>query len=520
MRGLLTDLIRAIPLGRLRLGLAVLLAVAASASSVALMGISAWLISFAALLPPVLYLQAPAVGVRTFAISRGVFRYVERLVGHDVALRMQSGLRMRTYDSLARTTLIGARRGDLLTRVVADTEAVTDVVVRVLIPVASGLLVITGASVGIAFVSPWAGLALFATTLLAGVVVPLFAQRATLAADHDAAPARGELADAVREVARTAPDLVAYGAEHTSLARLLEVDDRLKRLEARGAWVRGVATSAQVLAAGGAVVAGLAIGGPAVASGTMHPTFLAVLALVPLALHEVLATFVAAAQTWTRTRSSLARVREILDADPVGTGDVVPDGEAGPGLELDGVAIGWPGAPVLRNGLDLVVKPGEKVACTGASGIGKTTLAVTAMGLIPPHAGTVRRGGRVGYLAQDAHIFTTSVAENVRIGNKDATDEQVRDALHRAGLPLDPGRLVGEDGGTLSSGERRRLALARLLVADRDLWILDEPTEHLDQATAEALMDDVWRACEGRAVLVISHDPAVVAACDRELHLA
>ena len=110
MRGLLTDLIRAIPLGRLRLGLAVLLAVAASASSVALMGISAWLISFAALLPPVLYLQAPAVGVRTFAISRGVFRYVERLVGHDVALRMQSGLRMRTYDSLARTTLIGARR--------------------------------------------------------------------------------------------------------------------------------------------------------------------------------------------------------------------------------------------------------------------------------------------------------------------------------------------------------------------------------------------------------------------------
>ena len=268
------------------------------------------------------------------------------------------------------------------------------------------------------------------------------------------------------------------------------------------------------------MVAGLAIGGPAVASGTMHPTFLAVLALVPLALHEVLATFVAAAQTWTRTRSSLARVREILDADPVGTGDVVPDGEAGPGLELDGVAIGWPGAPVLRNGLDLVVKPGEKVACTGASGIGKTTLAVTAMGLIPPHAGTVRRGGRVGYLAQDAHIFTTSVAENVRIGNKDATDEQVRDALHRAGLPLDPGRLVGEDGGTLSGGERRRLALARLLVADRDLWILDEPTEHLDQATAEALMGDVWRACEGRAVLVISHDPAVVAACDRELHLA
>ena len=520
MRGLLTDLIRSIPLGRLRLGLAVLLAVAASASSVALMGVSAWLISFAALLPPVLYLQAPAVGVRTFAISRGVFRYVERLIGHDVALRMQSVLRMRTYDSLARTTLIGAHRGDLLTRAVSDTEAVTDVVVRVLIPIASGLLVITGTSVGIAFVSPWAGVALLATTLLAGVVVPLLAQRATFTADRDAAPTRGELADTVREVARTAPDLVAYGAEHACLARLLEVDDRLRHQEARSAWVQGVAASAQVLAAGCAVVAGLAIGGPAVASGTMPPTFLALLAQVPLALHEVLATFVAAAQTWTRTRSSLARVREILDADPVGIGDVIPDGQTDPGLELDGVAIGWPCAPVLRSDLDLVVRPGDRVACTGASGIGKTTLAVTAMGLIPPRAGTVRRGGRIGYLAQDAHIFATSIAENVRIGNKDATDEQISDALHRAGLPLDPSRLVGEDGTTLSGGERRRLALARLLVADRDLWILDEPTEHLDQATAEALMGDVWRACEGRAVLVISHDPAVVAACDRELHLA
>lgn len=148
MKGLLTALLAEVPRGRLRLLAAVLLAFLASFSSVALMGLSAWLISFAALMPPVLYLQAPAVGVRTFAISRGVFRYLERLVGHDVALRMQSALRVRTYDALARTTLIGARRGDLLTRVMADTEAVTDVLVRVLIPFSSALLVVTVTSVG------------------------------------------------------------------------------------------------------------------------------------------------------------------------------------------------------------------------------------------------------------------------------------------------------------------------------------------------------------------------------------
>lgn len=520
MKGLLTTLLAEVPKGRGRLALAILLAFLASFSSVALMGLSAWLISFAALMPPVLYLQAPAVGVRTFAISRGVFRYVERLMGHDVALRMQSALRVRTYDALSRTTLIGARRGDLLTRLMADTEAVTDILVRVLIPFSSALLVVTAASVGIAVISPGAGAVLLATALVAGLLVPWLAQRASLRVDEAAVPTRGRLSDAVRELARTAPDLAAYGAEAPALERLLLIDKEVREQESRGAWVRGVAAAVQVVAAGVAVVAGLAIGGPAVAAGQLHPTFLAVLALTPLALHEVLATFTQAAQTWTRARSALGRVAEVLEADPVGTGDVVPDGGAAPGLRLDGVSVGWPGGGPVQRDLDLEVRPGDRVALTGASGIGKTTVAATAMGLIPPLAGTLERGGRVGYLAQDAHIFATSVAENVRIGNKDASDEEVAAALAGAGLPLDPDRVVGEDGATLSGGERRRLALARLLVADRDLWILDEPTEHLDQATAEAIMADVWQASRGRAVLVITHDPAVVAACDRELRLS
>ncbi len=516
---MISSLIRSIPQSRWRLGLAILLAFLASLSSVALLGLSAWLISFAALMPPVLYLQAPAVGVRTFALSRSVFRYVERLVGHDVALRMQSGLRLRSYDALAATTLIGARRGDLLTRIVSDTDAITDYLVRVLIPVSSGLLVIVAASTGMAFISPGAAAVLFATALLAGVVVPLIAQRATVAVDRAAVATRGELGGSVRELARTASDLVAYGAQDQALAELLEIDERLKQQEARGAWVRGVATAVQVVAAGIAVIAGLVIGALAIRDQSMHPTFLAVLALLPLSLHEVLSSFTAAAQTWTRSRTALERVNQVLEAEPIGTGDVVPDGAAEPGLILTAVAIGWPGGPIIQDGLELRIAPGEKVACTGPSGVGKTTLAATVMGLIPPRAGVVTRGGRVGYLAQDAHIFATSVAENVRIGNKDATDEQVEDALRRAGLDLDPSRIIGEDGNTISGGERRRLALARLLVADRDLWILDEPTEHLDQATAEALMADVWRACQARAVLVISHDPSVVAACDRSLKL-
>ncbi|MGV8847311.1 thiol reductant ABC exporter subunit CydC, partial [Tessaracoccus sp.] len=507
---LLTELLATVPRGRTRFSLSVLLASMASGASVALMGVAAWLISRAAEMPPVLFLQAAAVGVRFFGISRGVFRYVERLVGHDVALRMQSALRIRIYGKLSATTLIGRRRGDLLTRVVADVSAVQDLVVRVMIPVLSASVVIVGTTAMLARFSVASALVLLVTAVLAGVLLPLLAQRASRTADLAAVPTRGALADGVRELSRTTGDLVAYGAQDAVLERLQSIDDTLRRQEARAAWVRGLATAGQVVAAGIAVVAALAIGGPAVVAGTLHPRLLAVIVLTPLALHEVFGAFTAAAQTWTRARAALARITDILDAEPIGSGDITSPEDPTPGLDLDGVSVGWPGGAPVQEGVHLHVHPGERVALVGPSGVGKTTVAATAMGLIPPLAGTMRRAGRVGYLAQDAHIFTTTVAENVRIGNKDATDGQVVEALRRAGLDLAPELRIGEAGSTLSGGERRRLALARVLADDRDLLILDEPTEHLDTATAQALMHDVWRAAEGRAVLVITHDPELM----------
>lgn len=515
---LVTELLAAVPNGRRRFALATVLAALASMSSVALMGTAAWLISFAALTPPVLYLQAAAVLVRAFGIARGGFRYVERLVGHDLVLRMQSALRIRVYDKLAGTTLVGRRRGDLLTRVVADVAAIQDVVVRVVIPVLSASLVVAATTIILATFNLASALVLLVTAVLGGVVVPLLAQRATQRIDLDAVPTRGRLADQVREFSRTAQDLVAYGAADRAIGRVLEVDDQLRRQEARGAWVRGVAGGAQVLAAGVAVIAALLIGSGALLDGRLDPRHLAVLVLTPLALHEVLSTFTQAAQTWTRCRAALRRVVETLDEPDVGSGDAVP-GPAGQGLKLDGVSVGWPGAEPLLSGLQLSVSPGERVALVGPSGVGKTTVAATVMGLIPPLAGRVHRGGRVGYLAQDAHIFATSVAENVRIGNRDAPDDQVRDALHRAGVDLDPDRILGEGGLGLSGGERRRLAFARVLAAERDLLILDEPTEHLDHQTAERLIRDVFAATQDQAVLVLTHDQALISRCDRVVEL-
>jgi ATP-binding cassette, subfamily C, bacterial CydCD len=544
-RKLITRLLDAVPQSRSKLALSIFLAFSAIGASVALMSMSAWLLAFAALLVPVLFLEAPSVLVRFFGISRGVLRYAERLVGHDVALRMQSALRLETYTRLAQTTLLGRRRGDLLTTVIADVEAIQDIIVRVWIPFTASSLVIVITAAGMGLISPGAGLVLLASAVLAGLVLPWLAQRSSAKADAEAVPLRGRLGDAVHEIAGAAPDLVAYGADREYAAKLLAVDDQLRRDEARSTWVRGIASAAQVLASGAAVIGALLIGAQQVTAGTLAPgmvawmrnvvfinipvppehaletTLLAVLVLTPLALHEALTTLIQAAQTRTKARTALARVEAVLDAEPVGCGDLPALAEpvADPGLSLHGLVAGWPGQAPVVNGLDLTLARGERVALAGPSGVGKTTVAATVLGLIPSQGGESSVRGRVGYLAQDAHIFTTTIAENVKIGNRDASDDQVTAALERAGLNLPAHRLVGETGAQLSGGEARRVALARLLVGDYQVLILDEPTEHLDTLTATALMDDIWQTTTDSAVLVITHDPTVIARCDRVVQL-
>lgn len=516
------SLVARMPRGWLRFTVAALMAVFTSASSIALMGVSAWLLSRAAEHPPVMYLTAAAVGVRFFGIGRGVFRYLERLIGHELAFRMQSLLRMDSYARLSATTLLGRRLGDLLVRLVADVEAIIDLLVRVILPFCSATVVIVGTSLILSLFSPVFAVVLLGTSAVSGLVVPWLASRWSRTADAAAVPWRGELADRVREMTTNATDLVAYQMADPMIEEFRAVDTRLRAAEARGAWTRGVASGVQLLFTGISVATGIAIGAGAVASGTMLGRDLAILALVPLAMHEVFADFTRSAQTFTRARAALGRVLDVLDAPPVGSGDRVQDPDSPvTGLRLRGVDVGWPDAgPVLR-GVDLTIAPGERVGVIGPSGLGKTTLAVTVMGMIPALAGEIEVPGTIGYLAQDAHVFATSVAENVRIGNRSATDDQVAEALRRAGLEMDPARVVGELGATLSGGEAQRIGLARILVADRTpgLMILDEPTEHLDPPTATALLDDLFESTRQAAVLVITHDHDLMARCDRVVDL-
>jgi ATP-binding cassette subfamily C protein CydC len=492
----------------------------ASSCGVALMGTSAWLLSRAAEHPPVLFLMVAIVAVRAFGLGKGVFRYAERLVGHDLTLRRQAALRLEAYRALARSTWVGRRSGDLLSRVINDVEAVQDLIVRVIVPLVSAGLVAVATVTVLTVLSPAAGVAVGLSVLIAGVLVPLGARRSADSASRAVAPLRGEMGALATEIAESAPELLAYGAGPVALGRLADVDARLRRVEARVAWASGLAAAAQVLAAGLAVVAALVVGARQVEAGTLPPVQLAVLVLTPLALHEVLSTLPAAALSLTRFQVAIGRVREVLDAPTVGTPDraelapEVLDDDAGR-VELRGLAVGWPGSESVIADLDLTIEPGERVALVGPSGSGKTTIAATVMGLLPAVAGSVEVIGSIGYLAQDAYLFDTSVAENVRIGNRDATDAEIAAALVAARLDLSLDRPVGLHGAEVSGGEARRIALARLLLRPYPILILDEPTEHLDGPTATALLDDLWRLSGHAAVLVITHDPTVAEACDR-----
>ncbi|MGL4832728.1 MAG: thiol reductant ABC exporter subunit CydC [Propionibacteriaceae bacterium] len=506
-----------------RLILAIMLAACASGASVALLGVSGWLIARASEHPPLMYLNVAVVGVRFFGISRGVFRYSERLVGHDVALRQQSAMREETYRALSQTTLLGRRRGDLLSRVVSDVDAILDLVVRVILPFASASLVVLGSAIIVACFHPLDAALLLCCLLVAGIVVPYLAQRASARADANVAPVRGRYAATVHELNRAVADLVAYDADLSMQEQLAAIDRELADAEQRSAKVRGIAEAGQLIAIGVCVIAGTALGARAASQGRVEPRMIAVLALLPLALHEVLGDLARAAQTATKALAALARVDAIIAAPPVGTGDRPADATAQVAGKISAhqLAAGWPDAePVVRD-LTFDVRPGDRVALVGPSGVGKTTVAATILGLIPAQDGTIDVDGRVGYLAQDAHIFSTTVAENVRIGNKDASDAEISEALAKAGIPnLELDRLIGETGAPLSGGENRRVALARLLVGRFDTFILDEPTEHIDGETAAALMADLWAAIGDAPALVITHDSGLMAQCSRTVRLA
>ncbi len=561
--------------------LAVLTGSAAVACAVGLMATSGWLISRAAQRPNVVYLEVAVVATRTFGIGRGVLRYLERLISHDVALRGVAELRERLYRRLAAAepaTVAGLRRGDLLARVGADVDTLADLVVRALLPFAVAATTALATVLVVGALLPSAGAVIGVSFLFAGAGGPWLAALAARRAEGAAAAARTRASAATLALLDGLGELTVAGAVPAQLAQVAEADAAWYRESDRAARPAALAAALGTLLTGAATLAALLIGVQAVAAGGLDPVLLAVVTLTPLAAAEALAGLPAAATGLVRARTAAARVLELLDVppaprslpepqDPEGATDpagpavltdppvppdpavppdrAVPRPDRGPvRLRARGLACGWPSRPPVVRDLDLDLTPGRRVAVVGASGGGKSTLLLTLAGLLPEQAGQleIEESGQVRNLhdlpvphlrrlvqftAEDAHVFTTTLRENLRVADPGATDDALRQALDRAGLgawldglPDGLDTLLGSGGSDVSGGERRRVLLARALLVDAPVLLLDEPAEHLDPDTADTLLADLFAAAgPHRSVVVVTHRLAPLARADEVLIL-
>jgi ATP-binding cassette subfamily C protein CydC len=549
------------------------LGVLALACAIGLAAVAAWLVARASQMPPVLTLSVAVVSVRAFGIGRGVLRYCERLASHDVALRGMAALRANLYDRLAADDRpVTVRRGDLLARIGQDVDDVGDVVVRSIVPAGVAVVTSLGSVILLGVLLPSAGVALALCLVLAGVVTPWLAARAAARTEARGAAARGEVTALSLEILEESAPLRVSGRFGARLADLDAADARLSAVADDGARTSGLAAALGALAQGLAVLASIALGIPATLSGSLSVEALAVIVLTPLAVFEATAGLPAAAIQLHRSREAARRLLELLPSPDEqvaqvvsvsgtgvrsGTGSSADEADGEALLVLDGVTAGWPdgdGRPrAVVERASLTLHPGSVVALAGPSGVGKTTLLMTAAGLIPPlagfSAGPAERSAErqeVGipsyrspdelpttlpgalFVAEDGHVFDTTVLENLRVARGDVTEAEARAALVAVGLggwlaalPEGLDTLVGTDAAAVSGGERRRLLVARALLAPARVLLVDEPAEHLDGETADALVRTLADHARetGRAVLLATHRLTPLAAADEVLLL-
>ena len=467
-----------------RLMLALVLGVLSLGSALALAGVSAWLITRAWQMPPVLDLSVAVVAVRALGISRGVLGYCQRLASHDTALRAAADTREALYRRLADAPADVAMRlhsGELVARIGASVDELSNVLVRAVLPIAVAALLSVAAVATIAVISPVSAVVLALCLVIAGVAAPWLAARAASAAEDVAAQHHSGRDVAVMLAVEHAPELRVSGRLDAVVAeadrRHRECGHATDRAAAPAALAAAAPTAAVGISVLGAVVAAIGI------ADAVAPMTVAILMLLPLSAFEAITALPAAAVQLTRSRIAVRRLRDLTE----------PDSNLRTRPQVTPVAL----------------EPGARLAVTGPSGSGKTTL-LMAMAEAP------KNPLQAAFFAEDAHLFATTVRDNLLVARGDATDDELRNALQRVGLgdwldalPSGLSTVLVGGAAAVSAGQRRRLLLARALISTVPTVLLDEPTEHLDatdgsEVLTELLTPGALFPAE-RAVVVATH---------------
>jgi thiol reductant ABC exporter CydC subunit len=530
---------------RRTMALAVLAGTATICFGVGLFATAGWLIARAAEHPAISTLSLAVVAVRGFGVGRATFRYLERLLTHDGAFRALAEVRPRIYARLAQLAPTGLgryRSGDLLARLVGDVDAVQDLLVRGLTPTATAALAGTATTVFTAFLSVPAAVVLGLGLLVAGAGVPALVALLGRRSGPARTDARAELSASAAAAVDGAADLLAYGAQDRALATLSDLDRRESRLARVDGRADAIGAGLGVLVAGLTVWLVTLLAARHTADGVLDRVALVVVVLTAIAAFEAVAPLPAAAAALGAARRSATRLFGLLDRpDPVRAPAApapVPEGRVT--VRLRAVSVRYaPDSPWALDSVDLDLPPGRRVAVVGPSGSGKSTLVSVLFRFLDVDRGVVTLDGvpvqdfdpdavrrLITGCPADPHVFAGTVAENLRLARPAADQGGLDAAAAGAGLldwirslPDGWSTHVGQRGARMSGGQRQRLALARALLADPPVLVLDEPTAHLDPESRAALLDTLLTATRGRTTLVVTHDLAALAVMDEILVL-
>ncbi|HEX2729462.1 MAG TPA: thiol reductant ABC exporter subunit CydC [Rubrobacteraceae bacterium] len=513
-----------------RVALAVSLGVATVASNVGLLAGAAYVISAAAIVPYLSLLVIPVYLVRLFSVSRAGSRYAERLLSHDVTFKLLANLRIWFYahlEPLAPARLLHYRSGDLLSRIVKDVEELENVYLRSFSPVVVALSVSLLAGLAFYLFSLQVALVALAFLGTTGVGVPLLSRALARGIGRRQLRLRAELSARILDDVQGVRDILAFGREDDERHELAELQRKLGQTQRRMARITGLQNSLTDLMMNLALVAVLVLAIPLVDTDRIDGVYLAFLALVMLGCFEAIAPLGTAFQFLDRSLGAGERLFEVVDAEPEVTDPPRPSvPPADNTLEFDGVSFRYEadGQPALEY-VTFTLKPGGRLAVVGPSGSGKSTLVGLILRYWDPGAGEVRLGGndireyaqedlraRIGVVSQNTHVFSTTLRENLLLADPGATDEQLHRALETAQLGGPLARLpaglegrAGEQGSRLSGGERQRLSVARAMLEDAPLLVLDEATANLDTITERELMAGLRNLMRDRTTITITH---------------